>query len=116
MRTAFAATHWRVNVAAYGSTGSGITFAPNVGWQRVIEALGGVVIVYRWKRAGETARIEYAHGVWLAWNETRGHLAVLPDDYGRTGFDTREELETALRADGWLECEDPHKGHGQSGR
>lgn len=55
----------------------------------------------RWKRDGDTAIVKCAHGSWWAWNNRRGHLAVLPEDDSRVGFATLEELEAALRADGW---------------
>ncbi len=55
----------------------------------------------KWKKHGETARIEKVLDEWWAWNETRGHLAVMPEDTTLSSFATLEELEAALRADGW---------------
>jgi hypothetical protein len=55
----------------------------------------------RWKRLGETARIEEIRGRWFAWNDARVQLAVVSDWGESGGFMTQEGLEAALRADGW---------------
>ncbi len=51
-----------------------------------------------WTRKGEMAEIRERPGGWEAWNRTRGQLAVLADG---EGYSSLEELEAALKADGW---------------